>query len=73
MTYAPEMQVKQFVAEVQGRFSRFQVFITGSSKHYLFCQLDPSGRFATGLQFPVLKSELRRDVRSALTNGWGHA
>lgn len=69
---APEMQVKQYVAEVQGRFSRFRVFITQSPKHYLFCQIDPNG-CDTGLHIPVLKANLQRDVKSALANGWGHA
>lgn len=50
----PELQVKQFVATVQGRFSRFRVFETGDPKVYLFSQIDPKG-CDTGLQVPVRK------------------
>lgn len=67
-----EYGVKQFVAVVQSRWCRFMVFTTGSPKHYLFSQLDRHG-IATGLMFPVLKSELRPDIRSALAHGWGNA
>lgn len=72
---APETRrwgVKQYVAELQGRWCRFRVFTTGDPAYYLFDALDPYG-CSTGLQFPVRKAELRRDVRSALANGWGHA
>lgn len=68
----PELGVKQYVAVVAGQWSRFMVFETGSSKHYLFSQLDPSG-CATGLSFPVRKADLRPEIRSALRNGWGNA
>jgi hypothetical protein len=63
------MQVMKYVAELNGDFgSRWRVFTTGSSRHYLFvCVQNPD------LQRPVLKSELRDDVRSALAHGWGHA
>jgi hypothetical protein len=64
--------VKQYVAVVQGRWCKFMVFETGSPKHYLFSQLDPSG-CATTLQFPVLKTDLRDDIRRALAHGWGNA
>lgn len=70
-TYDQRYQVKQFVAEVEGAFSRFQVFKTGDDKWYLFSQLDPSG-CSTGLQVPVKKTDLQDDVRSALAHGWGH-
>lgn len=68
----PELQVKQFVATVQGRFSRFRVFETGDPKVYLFSQIDPKG-CDTGLQVPVRKADLQPDVRAALRHGWGHA
>jgi hypothetical protein len=67
-----ELQVMQFVAEVQGEFSRFRVFRTGLDAYYLFDQLDPQG-CSTGLQFPVLKRNLQPKIRSALANGVGHA
>lgn len=72
MTTPPELMVKQYVAVVQGVWSRFMVFETGSPKHYLFSQLDPSG-CQTGLQIPVAKVDLRPEVRAALAHGWGNA
>lgn len=66
--FAPEWQVKQFVAEVNGALSRFRVFTTGSDRYYMFQPLDVAME-----PFPVLKTDLRDDVRSALRNGWGHA
>ena len=68
----PECQVKQFVAVVQGNLDKFCVFTTGSDRHYWFQQLDSQGCL-TQLGFPVLKSRLRDDVRSALAHGWGNA
>jgi hypothetical protein len=68
----PEMQVKQFVAVVKGSWSKFCVFMTGSTRHYLFHQLDNHGCM-TQLAFPVLKTDLRDDIRSALSHGWGNA
>jgi hypothetical protein len=70
--FLPEMQVKQFVAVVQGRFGRFMVFETGSAQHYLFCQLYPDSLTQTGLSWPVLKRELRDDVRHGLRHGVGY-
>lgn len=32
-------QVKQYVAEVDGEFCSFRVFMAGDSKYYLFCQI----------------------------------
>lgn len=66
--FAPEIQTKQFIAEVNGAFNfRFRVFSTGSDRHYLFvCVQNPD------FQFPVLKSHLRPEVRRALANGVGH-
>jgi hypothetical protein len=71
-SFRPEYQVKQFVAVVQGEHGRFMVLATGSDRHYLFCQLDPSG-CQTGLQFPVLRADLQPDIRAALAHGWGNA
>jgi hypothetical protein len=67
--FPPELQVKQFVAELNGAHgSRWQVFVTGSDKHYLFvCKQN------TAISVPVLKSSLRDDVRRALARGYGHA
>jgi hypothetical protein len=64
-----ELQVKQWVAEVNGAFgSRWRVFRTGSDRHYLF-QLVQN----TDIAVPVLRKDLRPDVRRALADGWGHA
>lgn len=68
----PELGVKQYVAVVKSRWCRWMVFETGSAKHYLFCQLDPHG-YATGLQTPVLKTDLQPDIRRALAHGVGNA
>jgi hypothetical protein len=67
--FRPEYQVKQFVAEVNGAFgSRWRVFTTGSGRHYLLVCVQNSD-----LQVPVLKSDLKPEVRRALAHGWGHA
>ena len=67
--FPPELQVKQYVAEVNGAHGfRWRVFITGSDKHYLFVCVQNSD-FAV----PVLKSSLQPQVRSALAHGVGHA
>ena len=70
--FKPEMQVKQFVAVVDGQFGSFMVFTTGSAKHYLFAQLGADGQTQTGVQWPVLKKDLRDDVRHALAHGVGY-
>jgi hypothetical protein len=62
----------EYVAECRGRWSWFRVFTTGDARYYLFDQLVGDTGVSSGLQFPVAKSELRRDVRSALANGWSH-
>lgn len=66
--FPPELQVKQFVAELAGAHGfRWQVFVTGSDRHYLFvCAQN------TSISVPVLKASLRDDVRRALARGWGH-
>lgn len=67
--FAPECQIKQFVAEVNGAFgSRWRVFTTGSDKHYLFVLVQNPEIIR-----PTLKTDLRDDVRAALRHGWGHA
>ena len=66
---SPEMQVKQYVAEVNGALgARWRVFRTGSDRHYLFvCTANCL------IQMPVLKSRLNPEVRRALAAGAGHA
>lgn len=68
----PEMMTKQYVATVQGASCRFMVFTTGSDRYYLFSQVDDDG-CATGLQVPVLKTDLRRDIAAGLRHGYGNA
>lgn len=63
-----EMQIKQYIGKVFSRTSwgtiqYFQVFTTGNPKFLLFCQLDKTGTFQTGLHIPTRKSDLRRDWR----------
>lgn len=72
----PRYQVKQYVAVVESRTRwggvvRFIVFTCGDVKHYLFSQLYPDSLEATGLQFPVLKADLKPQYRRALAHGWG--
>jgi hypothetical protein len=66
--FAPEMQAKQYVAVVAGALSRFRVLTTDSDKHYLFQPLDVAMD-----PFPVLKADLRDDIRRALAHGWGNS
>ena len=67
--FAPEMQVTQYVAEVDGASGfRFRVFRTGSGRHYLFVCTRNSD-----IQFPVRISDLNPRVRHALAHGQGHA
>lgn len=66
------MMVKQYVAEiVLARGIRFRVFRTGDDKFYLFDPCAPDGTSGC-VQFPVLKSRLRNDIRRALANGVGY-
>jgi hypothetical protein len=66
--FPPELQVKQYVARVKANFGlHWYVYRTGSDRHYLFACVE-----YPHIQFPVLKSSLQDDVRSALANGWGH-
>jgi hypothetical protein len=64
--------VKQFVARIKNaRGQRFNVFTTGDDKYYFF---DPIDRFDCSycMGFPVLKKNLRDDIRRALRHGWGN-
>lgn len=65
--------VKQYVAVVQGPWCRFQVFQTGDDKYYLFDPLHPDYGTSMCMAFPVLKKELRDDLRRALAHGCGNA
>jgi hypothetical protein len=65
--FAPELQVKQFVAEVTGAFgSRWRVFRTGTSSYLFTCVQNPA------IVKVVQPADLQPDVRSALAHGWGH-
>jgi hypothetical protein len=66
--FPPELQVKQFVGELNGEHGfRWQVYVTGSDRHYLFvCKQN------TDISVPVLKSSLQPEVRQALAHGYGH-
>lgn len=69
-----ELGVKQYVTIIQNprTGTKFMVFETGNPKYYLFQQLDPQG-FATQLQIPVLKTELKPEYRKALKHGYGNS
>jgi hypothetical protein len=68
--------VKQWVAVIKNsRGVRFVVFTTGDDKYYLFSALRgpaPGVEF-TGVQFPVLRKNLRKDIRYALAHGYGNS
>lgn len=53
--------VKQYVGKVNCKGRQFTVLMTGNPKYYLFCQLDPTGQFQTGLHIPIAKKNLVRD------------
>ena len=65
------MQVKQYVAQIETSTSCFRVFTTGDPKYYLFAQVNPKTGCDTGLQFPVEKARLKKEIRSALSHGVG--
>lgn len=60
--------VKQYVGRVQGKRACFQVFESGDPKYYLFDPLDRDGCSLCN-QFPILKKDLKDDVRRALRHG----
>lgn len=66
--FPPELQVMKFVSELNGAFgTRWRVFTTGSSRHYLFVLVQNPLIFKA-----VLKADLRPEARSALAHGYGH-
>jgi len=63
-------QVKQLVAVVKNNDGhRFAVYKTGDESYYFF-QLIIDGTMSSDICFPVRKTELRKEIRSALANGW---
>jgi hypothetical protein len=66
--FAPEVQVKQRVAELNGAFgSRWEVLRNGAGTYLFVLMQNPDIRRV------VRPCELQSVVRSALANGWGHA
>ena len=65
-------QVKQYIGEVQSKYSLFRVFMTGDPQYYLFTQVNPKTRCDTGLHFPVKKTRLKRHIVSGLNHGWSY-
>lgn len=61
---------KQFVARVRGRWCRFNVFTTGDDRWYLFDPIDRHGCSYCNA-FPVLRADLKPELRRALAHGWG--
>lgn len=70
--FAPELQVKQYVAVVRSRTGqRFRVFKTGDDKYYLFDPIDAHGCSYCNA-FAIRKTDLRSDIRRALAHGMGN-
>jgi hypothetical protein len=66
--YRLDVQVKQFVAELNGAFgSRWRVFRSGAGTYLFVLAQNPD------IWQVVHPRELQPEVRSALANGWGHA
>lgn len=66
-------QVKQFLGEVRcmtpwGTPTQYRVFACGDEKYFLFDPIDEAG-CSRLMQYPVLRSSLRKDVRAGLTHG----
>lgn len=70
MSMDQRLMVKQYVAEVAGRFCKFRVFETGDPRFYLFDPIDPYG-CSTCNQFPVRKTDLKPSIRRLLRHGVG--
>lgn len=67
--FAPELQVRQYVAEVNAAHGfRFRVFATGSARHYLLVCVQNAA-----IQAVVAKADLQPGVRRMLARGVGHA
>lgn len=67
-------QVKQYVAIVRSSTGqRFQVFITGDPKWYLFVPMIGETSCVGSIQFPVEKSNLRDNIRKMLAHGCGNS
>lgn len=62
--------VKQYVAWIRADIGGFQVFETGDPQYYWFQATDSRGNPGS-LGWPVLKSNLARDLRSKLRRGIG--
>lgn len=64
--------VKRYLARVRSPRGRlFEVFSTGLPGWLLFCLIDGAdvhgnGGYQTGLQFPVRRSDLRREISRAI-------
>jgi hypothetical protein len=66
-------QVKQFLGECRtmtrwGTPTQYRVFACGDEKWFLFDPIDEAG-CSRLMQFPVLRSSLRKDVRAGLSHG----
>lgn len=73
MTFPLNLQCKQYVAVVMGRFGiRFRVYTTGDDKFYLFDPLDAQDCSMCNA-LPVRKSDLKPDIRRALAHGYGNS
>lgn len=70
--YDRRRQVAQWVGvHTNTRGVPFMVFNTGDQRYYLFRQCYPGTLTNTGLEFPVERRRLTREVRAALAHGVG--
>lgn len=66
-------QVKHYIAVVRnGTGLRFTVLETADPQWYLFVPMIGETSSMGSLQIPVLKKDLRDDIRHALANGRGN-
>lgn len=71
----PRYQVKQWLSRIQEKRGLFDVFATGDSRFVLFrcvagTDKNGHGGWNTGLEFPVARKDLRKDVAQAIRHGW---
>ncbi len=60
--FAMEMQVKRYLGNIRDPSlgTKWAVFETGSTRHYLFRRFDPTETFLDGFEVPVEKKRLAK-------------
>ncbi len=71
----PAYGVRQYIGVVRAHDTglRFRVCNSGDPHYYVFDLLIGESSASAGVIFPVLKKNLRREIRSALAHGWGNS